>query len=272
MKIKTEIVQGIFIVTCEGNRLDALFAKDFFTAMKGFIQKGHVDILLDLSAVDFVDSTGLGSIVRCLNEIGGHGQLALCGVSEAVLSLLQITRLDRVLTQAGDRKEALENLSWEKKKGAGTTLSAVSGIPEDDEDEWAILLEVEDDDDKVLEVASDERRRHRRIGHRQILDEDLVAYCTNTTTGKNSTGVILNISPGGILMVSTSARHAVGDDLLVSSVIGRNFKLKELTRIKSSDNGKYGLEFIRPSPETKNFLNQLTGSVSLESGDRFRHF
>lgn len=269
MKIKTEIIQSIFIVTFEGSRLDASFAQDFLTAMKGFIQKGHLDILLDMSAVDFVDSTGLGSIVRCLKEIDSRGQLVLCGVNEMVLSLLQMTRLDKIFIQAKDRQEALNSLSWNKQKTTGTTISAVSGIPEEDEDDWAILLEV--DDGEVEEVESDERRRHRRIGHRQILDEDLVAYCTNTSTGKNSTAVILNISPGGILMVSTS-HHNIGDELLIRSIIGKNFKLKELTVIRSCRDGEYGLEFTKPSKETSVFLNQLTGAVILEHGDRFRHF
>lgn len=269
MKIKTEIVQSIFIVTFEGDRLDASFAQDFLTAMKGFIQKGHRDILLDLSAVDFVDSTGLGSIVRCLKEIDSRGQLVLCGVNEMVLSLLQMTRLDKIFTQAADRNEALNRLSWKKPKKTGTTISAVSGIPDEKEEDYAILLEI--DDGEVEEVANSERRRHRRIAHQQILDEDLVAYCTNTATGKSSTGVVLNISPGGLLMVSTS-QHALGAELLIRSIIGRNFKLKELTVIRSCNDGEYGLEFVKPSEQTRLFLNQLTGAVTLEHNDRFRHF
>lgn len=269
MKIKTEIIQSIFIVTFEGPRLDAAFAQDFLNAMKGFIQNGHRDILLDLSAVDFVDSTGLGSIVRCLKEIDARGQLVLCGVNEMVLSLLRMTRLDKIFIQAADRNEALNSLSWKEPKRIGTTISAVSGIPKEDEDDYAILLEI--DEGEIEEVATDERRRHRRIGHRQILDEDLVAYCSNTATGKNSTAVILNISPGGIFMVSTS-QHSIGDELLVRSAIGKNFKLKELSVIRSCHDGEYGLEFIRPSEATRLFLNQLTGAVTLEHNDRFRHF
>lgn len=118
MKIKTEIIDSIFIVTFEGSRLDASFAQDFLTAMKGFIQKGHLDILLDLSTVEFVDSTGLGSIVRCLKEIDSRGQLVLCGVNEMVLNLLQLTRLDKIFIQAKDRREALTTLSWKKEKKA----------------------------------------------------------------------------------------------------------------------------------------------------------
>lgn len=269
MKIKTEIIDSIFIVTFEGSRLDASFAQDFLTAMKGFIQKGHLDILLDLSTVEFVDSTGLGSIVRCLKEIDSRGQLVLCGVNEMVLNLLQLTRLDKIFIQAKDRREALTTLSWKKEKKSGTTISAGSGIPEEDDDDWAILLEV--DDGEIEEVASDERRKHKRIGHRQILDEDLVAYCSNTSSGKNSTAVILNISPGGILMVSTS-HHSIGDELLIRSIIGKSFKLKELAIIRSCNEGKYGLEFLKPSQKTITFLNQLTGAVSLDHGDRSRHF
>jgi len=269
MKIKTELINSIFIVTCEGSRLDASFAQDFLTAMKGFIQKGHLDILLDLSAVDFVDSTGLGSIVHCLKEIDSRGQLVLCGVNEMVLSLLQMTRLDKIFIQAADRNKALTNLSWKKTKRIGTTISAVSGIPHENEEEEAILLEI--DNGEIEEVASDERRRHRRIRHQQILDEELVAYSTNTSTGKTSTGIILNISPGGLLMVSTS-HHSVGDELLVRSIIGKNFKLKELAVVRSCYDGKYGLEFMKPAQETVTFLHQLTGAVTLEHGDRSRHF
>jgi anti-sigma B factor antagonist len=268
MKITTELINSIFIVTCEGSRLDASFAQDFLEAMKGFIEKGHFDILLDLSAVDFVDSTGLGSIVHCLKEIDSRGQLVLCGVNEMVLSLLQMTRLDKIFIQAADRNEALNNISWKKTKEPGTTISATPRIPQEDKLDTPILLEI--DDGETKEVDNDERRKHRRINHQQILDEKLIAYATNTNTGKNSTAIILNISPGGILMVSTS-HHSIGDELLIRSIIGKNFKLKELAVIRSSSDGKYGLEFIKPSKETITFLNQLTGAVMLGHGDRIRH-
>ena len=105
MKINTEIIQKVFVVTCEGTRLDAAFAQKFFVSMQGFIKKGHMDIVLDLSSVEFVDSTGLGALVRCLKEIDGRGQLVLCGVNEMVLSLLKMTHLDDIFVQvANDRR------------------------------------------------------------------------------------------------------------------------------------------------------------------------
>ena len=69
MRIKSAIHKGVFVVTCDGTRLDASFAQKFFHSLHSFIQKGHTDIILDLSRVRFVDSTGLGAIVRCLKRL-----------------------------------------------------------------------------------------------------------------------------------------------------------------------------------------------------------
>ncbi len=270
MKIKTEILQGVFIVTFNGARLDASFAKDFFTAMKGFIQKGHVDILLDLSAVEFVDSTGLGSIVRCLKEIGPQGQLVLCGVNEAVISLLKMTRLDEIFIQAENRSQALNNLSWEKKNqtAAEATAEPETQAEEVDEGEdWAILLEMEDGE--AEEVETGERRKFRRINHRQIVDDDLFAECTNTTKKKHSTALILNISPGGLLLVSSS-QHSVGDEIIIKGAVGKSFQLQESTVVRSCRDGHYGLEFTNPSENTRAFLHQLTGAVGLNNMEKFR--
>ncbi len=48
--------------------------------------------------------------------------------------------------------------------------------------------------------------------------------------------------------------------------IGASFKFKEHGVIRSSRDGKYGIEFTKPSPETISFLNQLIGAVGMEKG------
>ncbi len=120
MKIKTEICENIFILTCEGKRLDAAFAKIFLNAMSSSIEDGHTDIVLDLSHVKFVDSTGLGAIICCLKAINDRGYLVLSGVNEMVLSLLQMTNLEGLFLRAGSISEATQ-LIWEKKRNAAKT-------------------------------------------------------------------------------------------------------------------------------------------------------
>ncbi len=277
MKINTEVRQQIFIVTCEGSRLDASFAQSFFSSMQGFIQKGHMDIVLDLSSVEFVDSTGLGAIVRCLKELDGRGELVLCGVNEMVLSLLKMTRLDDIFIQAQDRDEALKRLKEEQEKKAAKpvqlekTVERAKPKPEKPtvtgfDESLLSSLSMEDGQD-VQEVDTGERRRHRRISNKQILSEDIIVYCTNNRTGKRSTGIILDISPSGILLVSPS-KFGVGEEFIITGRIGRNFKFRERAVIRNCRDGKYGFEFIKPSRETTSFLNQLTGSVMLSAKGR----
>ena len=272
MKINTEIVQKSFIVTWKGPRLDASFAQSFFNSMQGFIQKGHMDIVLDLSSVEFVDSTGLGAIVRCLKEINGRGELVLCGVNTMVLSLLKMTRLDNVFIQAASRSEALEMLQveQEKKKAAAPppepevtpTPSKSKGF----DDSLLSSLKMEDDG-TVHGVDSAEKRRHRRITNKQILSEDIVIHCINSATGKRSTAVVLDISPSGILAVSPSTL-SVGDEFIIGGRIGVNFKFRERAVIRNCSDGRYGFEFIKPSEGTTSFLHQLTGAIMLSPKGR----
>ena len=271
MKIKTEIVQNFFVVTCEGRRLDAPFAQNLFNSMQSIIQKGHMDIVIDLSSVEFVDSTGLGAIVRCLKEINGRGRLVLCGVNEMVLSLLKMTRLDDVFLQAATPEEAFKRLAGaqKKKKAVQSSVPLVESASTSPkviafDDDLLSSLKMEDSE-TVHEVDSAERRKYLRINKKQIVNEDIIVHCTNIGTGKRLIAVVLNISPGGLLLVSPS-RLTVGHEFILEGRIGRSFRFKEHAVIRNCRDGEYGLEFIKPSKKTTGFLHQLTGSAVLSKG------
>ncbi len=56
-------------------------------------------ILVDLSGVGYIDSSGVASLVECLQSAKKSGQkMALVSVSEGALRVLQLARLDRVFT------------------------------------------------------------------------------------------------------------------------------------------------------------------------------
>lgn len=50
-------------------------------------------LLVDLSGVVFIDSSGLGALVSVLKHLGEGGELGLVTQASGVLSLLKITRL-----------------------------------------------------------------------------------------------------------------------------------------------------------------------------------
>lgn len=257
MKIQTEITRGILIITCVDSRLDAAVAQPFFQAVQNHIDKGHQHLVIDLSNVKFVDSTGLGALVRCLKELGSQGQLVLFGVGDLLHSLLQMTKLDNIFAQANGKNEAIELSLFNKKR---FVAQAAGGFAEDS----LAKLKMESGDE-IQEVPSGERRRHQRISHKQIVNEDIIVYCTNIRTGKRATAIVLNISPGGLLLVSPT-KFAVGDECMVQGSVGKNFKFKEQVVVRQVFQGKYGLEFMKATPETTQFLNQLTGAVIMGKG------
>jgi anti-sigma B factor antagonist len=80
-------------------------------SIQNLIHCGHLHILLDLEQVDYLDSAGLGELVRSHVTVRGHGgTLKLVRPSAGVLRLLQITRLDRVFEIVADQGAALRAL------------------------------------------------------------------------------------------------------------------------------------------------------------------
>lgn len=105
-----------------------------------------------------------------------------------------------------------------------------------------------------------ERRRSKRIVQSSITDTEIVAACYNTSTLRNSTATVVDISLGGVRL-NAPVQHSVGDLLIVNCTIGKNFHMKEKVRIKNVLDSFYGTEFISLSPATEKFLIELYGAV-----------
>lgn len=74
--------------------------------------EGVNKLIIDLSAVETCDSSGLSAILVANRIITTNdGKLVLASPSEKVLSLIRVTQLDRVLTICKTTKEALQEIS-----------------------------------------------------------------------------------------------------------------------------------------------------------------
>ena len=98
---------AVLIVKPVEQALDAYAAPGFRVRMAEFIQQGKRQIVLDLSDVTFLDSTGLGAIVSSLKRLEGNGIMVICGAGEMVMDVFRLTRMDRVFPIVRSLDEAL---------------------------------------------------------------------------------------------------------------------------------------------------------------------
>ena len=111
MQLKHNNVEDVLIVRPLEKRIDASTAGEFKQKMNEWIDSGNRKIVLNLSEVDFIDSSGLGAIISGFKKIGNNGSLVICAVKESVMSLFRLTRMNRVFDIYVSEKEALEALS-----------------------------------------------------------------------------------------------------------------------------------------------------------------
>ena len=65
-------------------------------------------LILDLSGVEFMDSSAIGSLITIRNRmLPGGGVLALCSIAEGVAKVLRIADLGKVFAIHADVEEAL---------------------------------------------------------------------------------------------------------------------------------------------------------------------
>ena len=85
-------------------------AQHFHDTLKEYMDAGKVNFIMDLSDVTYVNSTGMGILVRGLTTLkNAGGDLKLAGMSTKVQGLLSITKLSSVFTYYDSVEEAAKS-------------------------------------------------------------------------------------------------------------------------------------------------------------------
>ncbi|MCE8007212.1 STAS domain-containing protein [Aestuariivita sp.] len=84
------------IITVQVPRIDAAMAIQFKEDMRQKTQGSPDRVVLDLSQVDFIDSSGLGAIVASMKQLDAGVRLDLAGLSGNVSKVFRLTRMDTV--------------------------------------------------------------------------------------------------------------------------------------------------------------------------------
>jgi anti-sigma B factor antagonist len=110
MELSSRTENSFKIVSVQGSRIDAAVAIEFKDAMRAQSDGGPDTVILDLSEVHFIDSSGLGAIVSAMKHIGPDRTLALAGLTPTVDKVFRLTRMDSVFSLFATLEGALDEL------------------------------------------------------------------------------------------------------------------------------------------------------------------
>ena len=112
MNIKQSPKGDIMVLNLSGKIMGGPDHEKFQTEIKTLISAGHVDILLDMSKVNWVNSTGLGILVSAYHTLKKNGgQLKICQVSDRIDNILNVTQLKLVFETFDSCDEALASFA-----------------------------------------------------------------------------------------------------------------------------------------------------------------
>jgi len=96
MNLTIETGSDALILRVEDERIDAAVAIQFKDRLRALTAGGEGPVILDLSRVTFVDSSGLGAIVAAMKLLAPRRALELAALTPNVERVFRLTRLDSV--------------------------------------------------------------------------------------------------------------------------------------------------------------------------------
>ncbi|MEP7338956.1 MAG: anti-sigma factor antagonist [Acidobacteriota bacterium] len=107
MKVTLEVIDNVAVLVLPGENLDAGNVKEFKRDILPALD-GQSKVILDMSELKFVDSSGLGAILSCLRQLNASGgELKLCRMLKPVRALFELVRMHRIFDLYNTREEAL---------------------------------------------------------------------------------------------------------------------------------------------------------------------
>ena len=99
--------EGRIVVAVHG-AVDLFAAPELKRRLIDVVNRGAREIILDLSATDFLDSTGLGALLTAYKRLSGRGgRLVVVPGSTSISRVFEITGLDSIFEFADSREAAI---------------------------------------------------------------------------------------------------------------------------------------------------------------------
>ncbi|SJM94109.1 STAS domain-containing protein [Crenothrix polyspora] len=110
MRATCENINNFNILTVQDERIDAHNSGELKDTLLQMIARGDTQIIVQLQQVRFIDSSGLGALLAGNKHIvAKSGRFVLVNIQPQVLSMFELTRLNRVFEIYADINDILNN-------------------------------------------------------------------------------------------------------------------------------------------------------------------
>jgi anti-sigma B factor antagonist len=107
MEIPVDKVGDVAVVTLPVEELDAGNTPEFKRDISPVLE-ANTKVVLDLSRLRFMDSSGLGSFLSCLRKLNSKGgDLKLSGLSPQVRTVIELVRMHRIFDIYSTKEESV---------------------------------------------------------------------------------------------------------------------------------------------------------------------
>ena len=97
MKFKDKIHGDVGVLTLKGKLMGYPETDELHDEVRALLGQGIKKILVDLNGVSWMNSMGVGALMRCLTTVKNHeGELSLSRVTDKTRSIFVMTQLIRV--------------------------------------------------------------------------------------------------------------------------------------------------------------------------------
>jgi len=99
MKVSIDNSSQIIKMRLNVEKFDVSNMQEIKKELQNELEKKAQDVLIDLSPVSFVDSSGLSVLIAIFKQLNASKhKMQLCGLQEQPMELLEITQLHKVFT------------------------------------------------------------------------------------------------------------------------------------------------------------------------------
>jgi anti-sigma B factor antagonist len=110
MEILNKKVDNVYVIELSGKIMGGAESEDFRELLYHAINEDIVNVVVDLTGADWMNSSGLGMLISGLTTMrSGGGDLYLVGLSDSIRRPLEVTRLDGVFRMFDTLDDAINS-------------------------------------------------------------------------------------------------------------------------------------------------------------------